>query len=186
MSTSALFTLSARSLNVVVMACKTPGRLDALTLMMVLLVSPALSKLTVSAGSRPPDALPPPVAAARGAARSRRARAARFAAGAGQRRCRTRQEDTPKDSMAGGLRSRSTVPDGTTERRLVAGLARRLKSKPSAKQPCELSCSTRDRRRYMLVAVGPSQPSNALRTRRRPCSSLNALHVQPLLASRHG
>ena len=77
MSTSALFTLSARSLNVVVMACSTPGRFDALTLMMVLLASPALSKLTVSAGSRPPDALP--LAARGGAARSRRrtARAAR-------------------------------------------------------------------------------------------------------------
>ena len=129
MSTSALFTLNARSLNVVVMACRTPGRLDALTLMIVLLVSPALSKLTVSAGSRPPAALPPAAAAARGAARSRRrtARAVRFVVvGAGLESCRGRRDETPKDSMAGARRCQRAVPsDGLNAVRLAAASRRR-------------------------------------------------------------
>ncbi len=100
MSTSALFTLSAKSLNVVVMACSTPGRLDALTLMMVLLASPALSKLTVSAGSRPPEKPPLAAAARGGAARSRRRTAVRVA-GLGKRSGRAALQAPPSDSMPG-------------------------------------------------------------------------------------
>ena len=110
MSTSALFTLSARSLNVVVMACSTPGRLDALTLMMVLLASPALSKLTDSAGSRPPDKPPLAAAARGGAARSRRRTAVRVAV-LGKRSCEAALHAPPSDTMLGRARSGWTVPD---------------------------------------------------------------------------